>query len=192
MKFTEKIVKKASTIIFAAVLLCTVVGGTFALLISHTNQASNTFTVGNIDITLNESDDLDFHMKANTYLRKDPVITVLANSIDSYLFVEIEEKNNLDTFIEYELSEGWTALGEFYPGIYYRETEASTKDEKYHILKNDKIKVKNVSDVQLNALTDTTLPKLVFAAYAVQKAEIDNAEDAWLLLTEEYVPMSSE
>lgn len=191
MKFTEKIVKKASTIILTAVLLFAVVGGTFALLISHTNQASNTFTVGNIDITLNESDDLDFHMKANTYLRKDPVITVLANSIDSYLFVEIEEKNNLDTFIEYELSEGWTALGESYPGIYYRETESSTEDEKYHILKNDEIKVKNVSDAQLNELTDTTLPKLVFAAYAVQKAEVDNAEDAWLLLTEEYVPMSS-
>lgn len=45
MKFTEKIVKKASTIIFTAVLLCAVVGGAFALLISHTNQASNTFTV---------------------------------------------------------------------------------------------------------------------------------------------------
>lgn len=187
-KSTKQIISIASLILAAGLII----GGAVSFLFSRTDEAANTFVIGNIDITLTESENLDFHMEANKSLKKDPVVTVKADSIDSYLFVEIEEKNNLDTFISYELEDGWLPLGDSYPNIYYRETEKSSKDETFHVLKDDKITVKDVSNTQMNALTDTTLPKLTFEAFAVQKAETGNAVEAWALITEQYTPVSEE
>lgn len=190
MKLTKNS-KKTVAVIAAVIVICSLVGGTIAFLFTRTEKASNTFTIGNIDITLTESEDLDFHMESGKSIEKDPIVTVKADSIESYLYVEIEESDNLDTFISYELANGWIPLGDAYSNIYYRETEVSSKDETYHVLKGDKITVNNVSDSQMNSLTDTTLPKLTFAAYAIQKDGVGSAVDAWSLLTEQYAPLSS-
>lgn len=100
------------TLVCAVLLVAASVMGTLAYLTS-TDSVKNTFTVGNVKITLDETD-VDNSTpnqerdQANTYhllpghtYTKDPTIHVDANSEDCYLFVkikneikEIEDPNN--------------------------------------------------------------------------------------------------
>ena len=99
--------KKILTIVgaaFCAVLLVAgSIMGTLAYLTS-TASVTNTFTVGNVSITLTESpvdangkkttgtrvDKNNYHLVPGTTYDKDPLITVAANSEASYIFVKVE------------------------------------------------------------------------------------------------------
>lgn len=98
--------KKTIAILMAvAVLVGATVGGTLAWLTAQTNSVENTFTVGNIDITLTETDVVeddqnnnnnknDYHFVPGDILAKDPKVTVTANSEACYLFIKVVEANN--------------------------------------------------------------------------------------------------
>ncbi|MBR2019835.1 MAG: SipW-dependent-type signal peptide-containing protein [Clostridia bacterium] len=95
--------KKILTIVgaaFCAVLLVAgSIMGTLAYLTS-TASVTNTFTVGNVSITLTESksdgsnervtEENNYHLVPGTTYDKDPLITVAANSEASYIFVKVE------------------------------------------------------------------------------------------------------
>ena len=83
--------KRTLALILALVLVFgAAVGGTIAYLTDTTDPVTNTFTVGNIDITLAETKD-DFKMVPGCDIAKDPKVTVTANSEDCWLFVKIDE-----------------------------------------------------------------------------------------------------
>ena len=175
------------------------IGTSVAWLSSKTEEVINTFTYGDINIKIEETDtgDNDNNEYTNEYkmlpgkeLTKDPKITVLKNSEDSYLFVSINKSQNFDNFMTYELVEGWTLV----PGtnnVYYKEVSKKDTDQEFNIIKDNKVKVKEtVTKAMLNELDKnglTNYPTLSFIAYAVQRDSnieaIDTVEEAWAIAT---------
>lgn len=184
------------SIVLAAALVIAItgaVGGTLAWLIDDTDPITNTFTYGDINIELDETDaDGDEDPDNNTYemypgvtIEKDPRVTVLADSKDSWLFVKLEESENFDEFLVYAIADGWTALdGE--EGVYYRTTTESDQDQVFEVLEGNQVKVKeSVTKDMLNALNangENNYPTLTITAYAVQLDSIATAGEAWALV----------
>ena len=177
-------------------ILCTV-GGTLAWIVSVPDPVVNTFTYGEIEITLEETDSpIDGENdpeNQNTYMMapgleiaKDPTVTVKAGSEACWLFVKLEKSENFDDFMTYAIADGWAPLTGA-DGVYYRKVEASDKDVVFSVLKDDQVEVKgepDVTDEMLNALGsddgDNPYPTLDITAYAVQYMGFeDNAYGAW-------------
>lgn len=110
MKSKKSVSMKAVVVLMALVLLIGCgVGGTLAWLMDKTDAVTNTFTVGDINIKLYEhelSADGKFTetetKTINTYKilpgtseNKDPTVEVLKNSEDCYVFVQVQEVNNV-------------------------------------------------------------------------------------------------
>ena len=184
--------KTLLTIILTVVVCFAVVGATFAWLMDKTNTITNTFTVGNVDIELAESANLDLKMVPGKVITKDPKVTVKANSEACWLFVEVVETNNIfDTdkqFVTYAIDTAWTALdGE--SGVYYikvDETDETGVD--YYVLLNNQVTINTAATADHFAAAKTAQPTLAFTAYAVQSEGIDNAANAWAIAENEGVP----
>ena len=196
---SKKTIKRGSIktllmILAVSLIICGVVGGTVAWLITKTAPVVNTFTYGDVNITLDETDtdDGDGDDNTNTYtmvpgnvITKDPKVTVLADSEDSWLFVKLDKSTdpNFDTFMQYEIEDGWTAL-DGTTDVYYREVSQADTDAAYYVIKDNAVTVKgDVTKEMLNALT--AYPTLTITAYAVQRDAdidaIDTATEAWAL-----------
>lgn len=190
---------KVLALVLAVVLvLGAVIGTTVAWLITNTTPVVNTFTYGDINITLEETDtglDEDNDKKTNQYqmvlgkeIDKDPKVTVLKNSEDCWLFVKLEKSSNFDEFMTYAIADGWTELDATkYPGIYYREVAMSDNDAEFTVLKDNKVTVKtDVTKDMFNKLdadaNNKIYPQLKVTAYAVQKAGVDTPAAAWELV----------
>ncbi len=184
-------------IVSIALILCSVIGGTLAWLVTETKPVVNTFTYGDINITLHETDtnkDGDNDPNTNTYpmipghtITKDPKVTFKANSEDAWLFVKLEKSQNFDDFMTYEIADGWTEL-DTVDGVYYREVSKADTDAIFTVLKGDaenpdgKVTVKGeVIKEMLNALdNNNSYPTLTVTAYAVQRdSNIATSADAW-------------
>ena len=166
-----------------ALAVLTIAGTTLAYLTSKTEAVVNTFTVGNIDITLTETT-TDYKMVPGSTIAKDPKVTVKAGSEDCWLFVKVEESTNLNDFITYTIASGWTkGDGTNIPAnVYYREVAAATADNEFAVLTNNQVTVKaTVTKAMMDALQvkGATQPTLTFTAYAIQKAGFDTATAAW-------------
>ena len=114
--------------ICAILLVVTTVFVTMAFLTSKTGDVVNTFTIGDVKITLDEAKvdnmgekDGTTRVTANSYKLipghsyiKDPTVHVDANSEDCWIFVKVENglKDIIDTkTIEAQMAEkGWTAV----------------------------------------------------------------------------------
>lgn len=180
------------------VAMSSVIGGTLAWLIDDTKPITNTFTYGDINIDLEETDsenDDDEDPTTNTFIMppgkpitKDPKVTVLK---DSWLFVELEKSAIFDDFLTYEMAEGWTAVPNT-TGVYYRTVDETVEDTEFYVIKNNQVLVKEeVTKEMLNALNAEGAenhPTLVITAYAVQRdadvAAIDTVEEAWAIAKE--------
>ena len=192
--------KKIFIIVVSILSICSfLIGTSVAWLSSKTDEVVNTFTYGDINIKIEETDtgDNDNNEFTNSYkmlpgnkITKDPKITVLANSEDSYLFIEIKESENFKNFMKYELVEGWT-LVEGTENVYVREVTKSDKDQEFFVLKDNTVTVlESVTKAMLNDLDkdgQTNYPTLSFTAYAVQRDSkieaIDTAVEAWAIVS---------
>lgn len=199
-KHAGRVNLKPVALIMALVLLVGgVIGGTVAWLIATPDPVVNTFTYGDINIDLDETDtklDDDNDPNTNEYemmpgqsITKDPVVTVKAESEEMWLFVKLEKSSNFDTFMEYTVADGWTALSGV-DGVYYQHITAedvATADKKIAVIKDDTVTVKeSVTKEQLNALdsgSSENYPTLTVTAYAVQYAGNATADDAWAKVT---------
>lgn len=154
------------------------VAGTVAWLTDSTQTKVNTFTVGNIDIDLTETTS-DYKMVPGQTIAKDPKVSVEEGSEDCWLFVKVEEGNNVANFIDYSIASDWTAVPGV-SGVYYREVAAADTAREFSVLTNDQVTVKNtVIKDMMDGITEQTKPTLSFTAYAVQKAGITDVADAW-------------
>ena len=164
------------------------VGGTVAWLVSSTNAVVNTFTYGDINITLGETTGATYKIIPGVDIAKDPKVTVKKDSEACWLFVKVEEEN-WPTFTEsdgtrkvkYGIADGWTALtGE--TGVYYREVGAVTADTSFDVLAGNVVTVsENLTKEDIKDIT--TQPTLTFTAYASQlhknATEKFSAAEAW-------------
>lgn len=96
--------KRTIALLMAAVMLFGItVSGTIAWLQATSLEVKNTFTFGEIEIDINETDneDDDTSTKNNAYdlipgdvSKKDPKVTVLSGSEKCYVYVKVTEINN--------------------------------------------------------------------------------------------------
>ena len=178
----------------AALLVCATVLATMAFL-TDTAKVKNTFTVGNVDITLNEAkvtvygkaDGTD-RVTENTYklipgktYTKDPTVTVDTDSEDCYLFVKVENDianaliststNDTKTIADQMEDNGWTLLSGS-SNIYYQQ-DAKKADDKVPVFSTFTVS-SNVAD--LSTYDGKTI---IVTAYAVQADGFSSAADAW-------------
>ena len=166
------------------------IGGTVAWLTAKTDAVVNTFTYGDINITLDETTGTDYKIIPGKDITKDPKVTVKANSEDCWLFVKVEAEN-WPTFVKedetlkvaYAIDNNWTkGDGTSIPSdVYYRSVTASNADQPFGVLSGDKITVSDeLTKAEINNLNDAAkTPKLTFTAYAVQKDGFNTAAAAW-------------
>lgn len=189
---------KALLLTLCAVLLVAAsVMGTMAYLTS-TDEVQNTFTVGQVQITLDEKDtdnstpDADrdkanaYHLLPGNEYEKDPTVHVNAVSEDSWIFVKVEngiaafeaatstEENGYKSISDQITANGWTALDDV-ANVYYKPYTKSATGSDLIVFSNFKI-ADTANDVQgwatLNATVNIT-------AYAVQKDGFDTVSAAW-------------
>ena len=195
-------------VLVLALVLCFAIGGTLAWLKTETTPVLNTFTYGDINIGLSESDDLDLKMIPGNSIKKDPVVTVKEGSEACWLFVEVKESENFDAFMTYAIAEGWTLYNTTTSGsniqtnnttadtyVIYREVAKTTRDELFYVLagkegyQNGYVTVNDtVTKKMFAALTEATRPTLTFTAYAVQSDNVVDknnngtaADEAWVI-----------
>ena len=182
-KYSKRRGVASKTLVLALAVMLIVgatIGGTVAWLTAQTPSVTNTFTVGDINIELTESENLNLKMVPGNTITKDPKVTVKAGSEACWLFVKVEESANLKDFITYTVDSGWTPLTGV-AGVYYREVAATAADS-FDVLTGNQVSVKtDVTKQMMNALKaeGATQPTLTFTAYAVQKENINSAADAW-------------
>ena len=196
--------KKALLLALCAVLLvAATVMGTMAYLTSQ-DQVINTFTIGNIAITLDEAE-VDANgtkvegaerVKANTYKLmpgheyiKDPTVHVTAGSEDSWIFVEVENgisvfeadtstaEGGYKTIADQITANDWTAL-ESVPGVYYKDYTKVATNTDLVVFGNFKID-NNANELEGWSGISAVSTKVTVTAYAVQKDGFNTAEEAW-------------
>ena len=194
--------KKILALVLCMVLVAGLsIGGTLAWITAKTNPLTNTFTVGNITINLDEAKVENgvasttervtagnaYKLIPGTSYVKDPTVTVKAGSEKCYLFVEFKEEGNASTYLTYasklDTQNGWTkGNGTKIPSnVWYRTVEASGEDQSWELL------VKNTDGTGItvkNTVTETNMTaasaaKLTYTAYAVQFVNMNDAADAW-------------
>lgn len=182
----------------AVLLVAASVLGTMAYLTSN-DKVKNTFTVGNVTITMDETDVDDStpnkeRDQANSYkllpghtYTKDPIIHVDANSEDCYLFVKVDnqiaaiEANGNTTVAAQMAAKGWKAV-EGKDGIYvYVGTTAAPVAVKA----NDNVTVFEqlviAGTVNGDTLKTYENKTITVTAYAVQKDGFEGktADQIW-------------
>ena len=175
--------KTLLTIVLTVLVCCTVMGTTLALLVAQSETVTNTFTIGDINITLEETTGNSYKMIPGSSFEKNPTVTVETGSEACWLFVKVIKENNFDAFMTFEMADGWEALSG-QAGVYYRKVTtdadnglgALTAEQEIPVIKNNTVQV-------LDTVTQADLtgeaPKLSFAAAAVQLENVDEVETAW-------------
>lgn len=176
------------------IVLVGIMGTTIAWLSSNTNLLVNTFTYGDIKISLIESDtgDGDDDENTNSYemtpgnaIIKDTLVKVYGGSEDCWLFIKLTKENEFDKYMTYSLESIWLNL-EGYEDVYYTKVNKSDKEQTFNVMKDNMIKVKEeLTYADLINITETNYPSLEIKAYAVQRNEnmenINTPEKAWEL-----------
>ena len=181
--------------VFVMLALTMVVGcavdGTVAWLVSESEASVSTFTLGDINIELTESESGNQPLKIipGVDIKRSLKVTVEPNSEACWLFVKIGETNwphfqdaNGTAKVSYSVAggtDGWAAL-EGNPGVYYREVSAEKAQAGVEYDVNGVVKVSGeLTKTEVNSIASGTRPELAFTAYAVQRDGIDDAASAW-------------
>ena len=175
-----KITKVLALTLCAVLLVVGSVMGTVAYLTDQ-DSVTNTFTYGNVKITLTEHDyDNDSNAKENDYklvpgqtYKKDTTIHVEAGSEACYLFVKIDEKfaNSIFTL---NMAANWQQLE--INGVkmyYYNETVPGNRNVPVMI----SFKVAETAEVE--HIEGFNNVEATIVAYAVQADGFTSAEAAW-------------
>lgn len=188
---TKKVILTVAAMALVAVVA---VSATFAYLTSITGPVKNTFTVGEVKITLDEVKVDEYgvpvtpetRVTENTYkllpghtYTKDPTVHVLAGSEASWVFVKVKDDiaaiEDTKTVEDQILDNGWTKL-DGQTGVYYKPQDAVSVDTPLDVFGNFKIK----SDADVSTYEDKTI---TIIAYAIQKDGFDNdPAGAWAAL----------
>lgn len=183
--------KKLMTVLALVLVAAMSVAGTYAYLTS-TASVENTFTVGNVSITMDEKKvDVygtavtpEMRVAANSYKLmpghsyiKDPTVHVAAGSEACYVFVKVE--NGIAAFEASDnkiaaqiTSNGWTALTGT-TNVYYKQVNSSATQQDLAVFSGFKI-ADNAEDV-----TGWGNATITVNAYAVQYDGFADASAAW-------------
>ena len=187
--------KKILLVGLLVVLVAAVSVGLTVAFLSSQSAVTNTFTVGDVAITLDEAKVDENGVKIeganrvteNTYklipghsYTKDPQIHVGASSEDCYLFVKVEDglaAIEADQTIAAQLTaNNWKAVS----GVANVYVYAVGSDAKTIVAKNANINVFGSFTLKGDANTaDYASAKIIVTAYAIQADGFKDAADAW-------------
>ena len=199
----NKLAKALLLVLCAILLVCASVVGTLAYLTSG-DEVTNTFTVGDVTITLDEAKtDVDgkvitgenagrtsegnqYHLIPGSEYTKDPVVHVVENSENCYLFVkvlnniagiEVLEATDPDYVSIHEqiLANNWNVLStNGNETVYYQMHEKSTAAKDYKVFESFTIEPTWNGNGQSG--------DVVITAYAIQETNVATKEAAWNLV----------
>ena len=171
-----KVLTSVAAVALAASMI--IGGGTYAYLQGVSDDVVNTFNANQVTVELEETKGPNYDIIPGTSQEKDPKVTV-NNTVDAYVFVEVTD--NTDGLVEYAIEDGWTALGDAYPGVYYREVAANAQENEFYVLKDNTVSydaaLTNEDMLENGELKDGL--ELTFKAYAIQAEPFANAVEAW-------------
>lgn len=191
----KKMYKVMLLVLCAALLVAGSVMGTLAYL-KDTKSVTNTFTVGKVEITLDEAKTDAYgvavegaaRVTGNQYklipgheYTKDPVVTVVAKSEKCYLYVKVNNgiagieanENGNDTIEEQILANGWVKLTGV-NNVYYKVVDASASETNIPCPVFGKFTIASNANV-----ADYGSAKIEITAYAIQADGFDDAQEAW-------------
>ena len=183
--------KVLALVLCAALLVAGSVAATLAYLTSKTEVVTNTFSVGNVTITLDEAK-VDENGKAvngdrvteNSYklipgheYDKDPTVHVAAGSEESWLFVKVVDEiaaiQDATTIENQMIANGWKKLDGVANVWYYEDiVDARTVAVDVPVFESFKVK----GDANVAAYKDATI---TVQAYAVQADNFGTAAAAY-------------
>lgn len=188
------------------------IGGTVAWLVDKTESVTNTFTFGDINITLKETNvedgepelDASEEAKAQTYANlvpgatvpKDPKVTVDNDSVDCWLFVKVTPGNNTFTpsgsntainILEWTMATGWDEVAD---GVYGRKVLTTDNTKEFSVFENDQVIVsskvtKDLIDTYNNATNPATKPTITITAYAIQSEYLTDTNGTTITTAED-------
>lgn len=192
--------KKIVSVCLVVCLLATAIIGTTLAYFTDTAEVTNTFTVGNVEITMDEAlvnaygekldkdgevweeganladrvAENDYKLIPGRSYTKDPTIHVGADSEDCYLFVTID--NGISGVIQDLNLAGWTYVenGNYY---YYGEGNGTVMSKNGEAVVFSGFTVETTVDA--DALQAVDGETIVVNAYAVQADGFDTAAAAW-------------
>jgi len=146
--------KPLAVLLALTLLVGCAIGGTIAWLTAETGDVENTFTVGDINITLEETGtdankNKGYDFVPGDTLAKDPKVTVVAGSEDCYLFVKVTSANNscdaVNSIVNWNVTtvenpeDGWVAYTpktEAPAGVtyYYRTVAKDDEAQSFYVL----------------------------------------------------------
>ena len=186
-----------SVVALALLLIAGTVAVTVAYLTSKTDTVTNTFTVGNVTITLDETKvgsdgkaatpaertiENSYKLFPNGEYLKDPTIHVDAASSDCYLFVKVtndleDVEDSSNTIAKQLENNGWKALAG-QDGVYYLNSVA-TAGKDYPVFTTVKIAA-TATNADLSAIVNAEGKGFVTViAYAIQVDGFADAAAAW-------------
>lgn len=183
--------KALMLILCVALLVSATVMGTLAYLTYKTDVVTNTFTVGNVTISLDETDvdlygvkDGDTRVKANEYKLipghtyvKDPIVHVTAGSEKCWLFVKVVDEiaaiQDATKVADQMAAKGWTAVAGT-DGVYAYANIVDASTAAQNVAVFDNFKVLGTANVAAYAGKTITVQ-----AYAVQADGFATAAAAW-------------
>lgn len=181
--------KKLITAASIALAACVAIGGTIAYLTDNAS-VKNTFTVGNVNISLQETegesqaDSRQFSVAPGQTTPKDPKVWVESGSEKAYLFVKVENTTKTattDPAITYAIANnGWTELAES-SGVYYRVVETTQQGDNnaFSVFEQDKVTAS--ADIRSG---ETIEGDITVKAYAIQYSGFENdPQSAWETVT---------
>ena len=194
---------KKKTKIIAAVGAVAVIGASsiFASMayLHDSDDVTNTFTIGDVGITLDEADVDEYgdavagadRVQENEYklipgheYTKDPTVHFEAGSEESYLFVDVtneiapieSEDEDYVSIADQIVDNGWTKL-DGSETVYYQKVAANeTSDAIDYVVFSD---FKINKDVEKAGLSGYEGKSIEINAYAIQADGFDTAADAW-------------
>lgn len=176
--------KVVLSVLLTVCILAVGVGSVIAYFSSATGPVVNTFTVGEVQISLTETTGSNYQLIPGTTVEKDPVVTVERGSEECYVYVKLEQRGNLGSYVSYELAEGWHVLGGI-DGVYYRLVDYAVVNMNYHVLKDDRLTVNSDLTKETMATITPGECQLVVTAYAIQTTGIESPSDGWYNLLNE-------
>lgn len=199
MTTTKKLVV---AVVALSLALVTVVGGTLAWLVSTTEEVKNTFTVGGIEITLDEAKvdvygavDGATRVTKNVYKLvpngsyiKDPTVHVAANNEKCYVFVKVDngieefEAEGETTIAKQIEKNDWTSLSGV-TNVFYKVVEASNSETDLIVFSSFVISEEVDKEKLATIVTDGeegTVTAVTVQAYAIQYLGFEGKPvDAW-------------
>ena len=165
--------KKNITAIAAfALIVFAFVGTTLAWLAMQTGEVTNTFTVGDVNISLYEHtinnvthateaetilvDDIndqgtnEYQFVHGLTIQKDPTVTVKGGSAACWLFVKIATSgnhfsgNDTDPIVKWKMADGWKQVDSGNSYFWYRKVEAADIDTDFPVFADNSVRINDI------------------------------------------------